>query len=150
MRTRIPSTALFLLVFILLSGLLAGCGGGGDQSGNGGSQDGGAPGEGEQKQQSGAAQEAAAPVPKIALGTVKVVKPDKRKIILRTTEGEQGGERIAFRVMKDATITLDDKEAEMAGVKEGQHAQIRYIVKNEVNRAREVALISAEGSEGTG
>ena len=149
MRTRIPPTALFLLVFILLSGLLAGCGGGGDQSGNGGSQDGGAPGEGEQ-QQGGAAQEDAAPAPKIALGTIKSVKPDKRKIVLQSTAEVQGGERMTFKVKKNAKITLDDKEAEMADVKEGQHAQIQYVVKNEVNRAREVALISAEGSEGTG
>ena len=149
MRTRIPPTALFLLVFILLSGLLAGCGGGGDQSGNGGSQDGGAPGEGEQ-QQGGAAQEDAAPAPKIALGTIKSVKPDKRKIVLQSTAEVQGGERMTFKVKKNAKITLDDKEAEMADVKEGQDAQIRYIVKNEVNRAREVSLISAEGGEGTG
>jgi hypothetical protein len=136
-RTRIPSAALFLLMFILL---LAGCGGGGDQSGNGGSQDGGAPGG--EEQQGGAAQEDAAPAPKIALGTVVSVKPDKRKIFLRPTAEVQGGERMTFKVRKNAEITLDNKEAEMADVKEGQRAQIQYIVKNEVNRARSVALIS--------
>jgi hypothetical protein len=137
-RTRIPSAALLLLVFMLF---LAGCGGGGDQSGNGGSQDGGAPG-GEEQQQGGAPQQGAAPAPKIALGTVVSVKPDKRKIFLRPTAEVQGGERMTFKVRKNAEITLDDKAAEMADVKEGQEAQIQYVVKNEVNRARSVALIS--------
>jgi hypothetical protein len=138
-RTRVSSIALFLLVFILLSGLLAGCGGGGNQSGNGGSQGDGAPGEGEQ-QQGGAAQEDAGR--KIALGTVVSVKPDRRRIVLRPTAEVQDGERVTFKVRKNAEITLDNKEAEMADVKEGQRAQIEYIVKNELNRARSVALIS--------
>jgi hypothetical protein len=136
-RTRIPSAALLLLVFILF---LAGCGGGGDQSGNGGSQGGGAPG-GEEQQQGGAPQEGAAPARKIALGTVVSVEPDKRKIVLQPT-AEVQGERMTFKVRKNAEITLDDKAAEMADAKEGQEAQIEYVVKNEVNRARSVALIS--------
>ena len=139
MRTRIPSAALLLLAFILF---LAGCGGGGDQSGNGGSQDGGGAPDGKEQQQGEAPQQDAAPARKIALGTVVSVKPDKRKIDLRPTSEIQGGERMTFKVRKNAEITLDDKAAEMADVKEGQEAQIQYVVKNEVNRARSVALIS--------
>ncbi len=145
MHLRGPSAALFFIVAsILLAGLLAGCAGGGDQSGNGGAQ-GGEEQQGEAAQ--GEGNQANAPVSKIALGTVVSVKPDRRKIVLRPST-EQQGDRLLFKVIDDAQITLDDQQAEMADVQEGQQAQITYVVVNEQNRARVVALIS--GDEGTG
>ena len=140
MHLRGPSAALFFIASILLAALLAGCAGGGDQSGNGGSE-----GQGEAAQEEGT--QANAPVSKIALGRVISVKPDRRKIILRPST-EQQGDRLVFKVVDDAQITLDDQQAEMADVQEGQQAQITYVVFNEQNRARAVALISAD--EGTG
>ena len=142
MHLRGPSAALFVVASILLAGLLAGCAGGGDQSGNGGSQGG-------EEQQGEAAQgnQADAPETKVALGRVIAVKTDRRKIILRPS-AEQQGDRLVFKVVDDAQITLDDQQAEMADAQEGQQAQITYVVANEQNRARVVALIS--GDEGTG
>ena len=148
MRTRIPSTALFLLVFILLSGFLTGCGGG-DQSGNGGSQGDGSGGEKQGETPQGEAPQGNAPQAKIALGTIRSVKPDRRKIVLRPSVEIQGGERMIFKVKKNAEISLNDQPAEMSDVKEGQQAQIQYVIKNERNRARAVALISnGEGNGG--
>jgi hypothetical protein len=143
MHLRRPSAALIFIASILLAGLLAGCAGGGEQSGNGGSQGG-------EEQQGEAAQggnQAGAPETKIALGRVISVKPDRRKVILRPST-EQQGDRLVFKVVNEAQITLDDQQAEMADVQEGQQAQITYVVVNEQNRARVVALIS--GDEGTG
>ena len=144
MHLRGPSAALIFIALILLAGLLAGCAGGGEQSGNGGSQ-GGEEQQGEAAQ--GEGNQADAPETKIALGRVISVKPDRRKIILRPST-EQQGDRLVFKVIDDAQITLDDQQAEMADAQEGQQAQITYVVVNEQNRARVVGLIS--GDEGTG
>jgi hypothetical protein len=134
MHSRGPSAALLFIVSTLLVGLLAGCGGGGDQAGNGGAQ-----GEGQPQTN--------VPQPKIALGRVISVKPDRRKIIMRPST-EQQGNRLVFKVIDDARITLNDQQAEMADVQEGQQAQIEYVAVNEQNRARVVELISS--GEGTG
>ena len=83
----------------------------------------------------------------MALATIVSVKPDMRKIVLRPST-EQQRNRLIFKVVDDAVITLNDQQAEMADVQEGQQAQITYVVVNEQNRARVVALIS--GDEGTG
>jgi hypothetical protein len=141
MHLRGPSAAHFFIVSILLAGLLAGCAGGGDQVGNGGSQGGG----GEQGQ--GEGNQANAPQFKIALGTIVSVKPDRRKIVLRPST-EQQGDRLVFKVVDDAQITLNDQQAEMADVQERQQAQIEYVTFNEQNRARAVELINS--GEGTG
>src|ERR671916_2371306 len=134
MHLRGPSAALFFIAFILLAGLLASCAGGGDQAGNGGSQG----GEGEQGQAAqGEGTQANALQFKIALGTIVAVKPDRKKIVLRPST-EQQGDRLTFKVVDDAQITLDDQQAEMADVQEGQQAQITYVVVNEQNRARVV------------
>ena len=140
MRSRGSSVSLFIIVLTLLAGLLVGCGGG-DQSGNGG-QSGGE--SGRAKKQAGEAAEKGASTPKIALGTVKRVKPERRKLILRRTMGEQGTEPMPFKIAQNATITLDDEQAGLADMKEGQQAQITYVVKGKRNLAREVTLISGD------
>jgi hypothetical protein len=145
MRVRGSSTALLVGAFILLAGLLAGCGGGGGQSGNNESQNGEAPGG--KKEQGGAAQ-GDAPQAKTALGTITAVRPDRGKIVLRPSTEIQGAKRMVFRVGDKAEITLNDEPAEMTDVEEGQQAQIQYVVVNDVNRARVVGLIS--DGEGTG
>ena len=138
MHPRRPSVTPFLAAIILLTGLIAGCGAG-DQSGNGGSQDGESGGT---KEQGGEAAEQGAPRGKIALGTVTRVRPEGRKLVLKSITGEQGTEPMTFKIAKQATVTLDEQEAEVADIKEGQQAQITYVVKDELNLAREVTLIS--------
>jgi hypothetical protein len=139
-RTRVPSTALFVVVLIFLSGLLAGCGGGGDQSGSGGGaqKDGGEQGGGKAANQG-------APQVKIALGTIESVQPEKRRVVLKPTTGIQGGEQMTFNVRKNAEISVNGQEAEMAGIKADQQAQIQYITKNERNRARVVEIVGSGG-----
>jgi hypothetical protein len=139
MHLRGPSAALFFIASILLAGLLAGCAGGGDQAGNGGSQ-GGEGGQGQAAQGEGT--QANALQFKIALGTIVSVKADRRKIILRPST-EQQGDRLVFKVVDDAVITLNDQPAEMADVQEGVQAQIEYITVNEQNKARVVELINS-------
>lgn len=139
MHLRGLSAALFIIASILLAGLLTGCAGGGDQANNGGAQG----GEGEQGQAAqGEGTQANALQFKIALGTIVAVKPDRRKIVLRPST-EQQGDRLVFKVVDDAVITLDDKPVEMADVQEGQQAQIEYTTVNEQNKARVVELINS-------
>ncbi len=138
MHLRSPSVALFLVMAILLTGLLAGCGGGDQQSGNG--EQGDASG-GKNKQADQAANKQVS-APKIALGTIKSVKIEKGKIVLKPSTEEQGEKPIPFKIKKDATITLDNERAELADIKEGQQAQITYVIKNERNKTSEIALFS--------
>jgi hypothetical protein len=150
-RLRGLSAARFFIVPVLLAVLvLVGCGGGGDQSENGGSRGGGngSGGEKQGKAPQGNAPQGNAPQAKVALGTIMSANPHRRKIVLRPSVEVQGGKRMVFKVRKDAEISLNDQPAEMADVKHEQAAQIEYIVKNEKNRARAVALISS--GEGTG
>ena len=67
-------------------------------------------------------------------------------MVIRPTTAEGDPEPMPFKIGKQATITLDDEAAELADMKEGQEAQIRYVVREEVNLAREVTLISGEGA----
>ena len=52
-----------------------------------------------------------------------------------------------FKTAKGATTTMDDEVAELAEIKNGQQTQVTYVVRSEVNWARQVTLIS--GSETT-
>ena len=145
MHPRRPSTTLFLAGAILFAGLLVGCGGGG-QSANG-SQDGESGGTKQQggeaaKKEDNQAVKKARPRARIALGTVRSVNPESRELTLEPSAPAQGKGPIPFKIAKNATVTLDDKVTELAQAGEGQQAQITYIVKNEVNVARQVALIS--------
>jgi hypothetical protein len=147
MLLRERSAALFFVASILLAGLIAGCAG--DQAGDGGSQGTEEQGKAAQgKATQGEATQAKAPQLKVALGKVKAVKPDRRKIILKPST-EQQGDRLVFKVVDNAQIQLDNQPAEMADVQKGQRAQIEYVVVNEQNKARTVELISS-GGEGTG
>ena len=154
MHPRRPQTMLFFIASILLAGLLAGCGGG-DQAGDG-SQDGGSGGKQAQvgkaaKNEDGEAMKKVALRPKIALGTVVRVKAERRKMVIKAVTGKEDTKRMPFKIVPNATITLDDEVAELADIKDGQQAQVTYVVRNEVNRAREVTLISGgEGSPGGG
>lgn len=145
MHPRRPSTTLFLAGAILFAGLLVGCGGEG-QSANG-SQDGESGGTKQQggeaaKKEGNQAVKKARPRARIALGTVRSVNPESRELTLEPSAPAQGKGPVPFKIAKNATVTLDDKETELAQAEEGQPAQITYIVKNEVNVARQVALIS--------
>ena len=147
MHYRRLSTALFLVVFVLLTGLLTGCGGG-DQSGNG-SQEGGPGGT---KEQGDGGSKIKVSQTKTALGTITRVKSDKKLIVLRPSTEEQGEKPMRFRVNPEkAEIMLDDKEAELADIKKGQQAQVSYVVRNEKrNIAREVQVFGGGGATPAG
>jgi hypothetical protein len=137
------SLILPLVLSVLLAGLLAGCGGGeqpADQSGGGQKQEGKAGGAkaggAKQKRLSG----------KIAIGTVRAYKDDKRRLSLRPANKKQGDKPLGFKVRKHAQVTLDGEKAELGDIQEGQQAQVRYVVKNEVNRATIVQLFSKQPS----
>ncbi len=155
MHSRRSSTTLFLLAAILLSGLLVGCGGG-EQSGNG-PRDGGASGAKEEKERAGAANKGG-PKSKIALGRIAATDPDRRKVVLRPAAEVQGGERMIFIIKRNAEITLDDKEVELADIEKGQQAQVSYsvakVVNKDTNKSREVnrahAVSAFSRGEGNG
>ena len=129
---------LIVPLFALLAALLAGCGGGDGQSG--GSPEGG--GQQDQQQES----KKQAQETKIAIGNVVAVQPARRRMVLQPSQEAEGAEEIALNVRKTAEIMLGGEKAEMGDVAEGQQAQARYIVKNDVNRAVSVQLFEAEGS----
>jgi hypothetical protein len=142
MRTGGVSKALSLLAMLLFVGLLAGCGGGGEQSGQG-NQGGG----GQKKAAGGGQGDAArkgAPETSIALGRVVSTKPDKRLIAMRTNKAVQGGERMVFRIRKNAEITLDNERADVEAIAEGQQVQVEYLPKDKVDRAVSVILFAVE------
>ena len=126
------------LLALLLAALLAGCGGG-EQSG-GSQEDGGDQGQ-DQQQSEKEAQET-----KIAVGNVVAVQPDRRRMVVQPSQQAEGAEKVPINVRKTAEITLGGEKAEMGDIAEGQQAQARYIVKNDVNRAVSVQLFEAEGS----
>ena len=144
---RQRSTVLSLAAFFLLAGLLAGCGGSdgagsGSQNGGGNGGDGGAGGGGAGGAGGGAE---GATESKIALGRVVSVKPDNGKIVLReVAAGDQAGKRMVFKVKKNARITLDDKQAELADAKESQQAQIEHVGIEENNRGKTVELFASD------
>ncbi len=133
MHSAGPSKTLFLVAFVLLAGLLVGCGGG-DQPQNG-SQDGGG---------------GDAPASKIALGTIKRVKAEREVFFVRPSAEEQGAKPIRFKITRNARITLDGQEAKIEDIESGQQAQVEYVVTDkEVNRARTIELFSKGGGEET-
>ena len=124
-----------LVLALLLVGLLAGCSGS-DQSG-GGQQEGNSGGKVAKKEKLSR---------KVAIGTVRAYKDDRRRLSLRPAAEAQGDKPLGFKVRKNAQVTLDGEQAELGDIEEGQQAQIRYVVKNEVNRAIIVQLFSKQSS----
>ncbi len=134
-ETSAVSLILPLVLLLLLAGLLAGCGGSGNQSGGG-----------QQEKQGGEAAKQKRLSGKIAIGTVRAYKDDKRRLSLRPAAKKQDDKPLGFKVRKHAQVTLDGEKAELEDIEEGQQAQIRYVVKNEVNRATIVQLFSRQSS----
>jgi hypothetical protein len=121
----------------LLAALLAGCG----EEQSAGSEDGGQ-GQDQQQQES----EKEAQETKIAVGNVVAVQPDRRRMVVQPSQQAEGTEKVPINVRKTAEITLGGEKAEMGDIAEGQQAQARYVVKNDVNRAVSVQLFEAEGT----
>ena len=158
MRTRRLSTALLLAAFVLFAGFLAAsCGGGGQPEQGGGSgenqQDGNQQGEqqagqqqtGQQTEQQqggdGAAQGEVSGA-KIAVGTIRSVDAEARKVTLEPTAEVQGEQPLTFDITEIAVVTLDDQEVELADLQEGHQAQIKYVSRGGQNRAVAVEAFS--------
>jgi hypothetical protein len=133
-ETSAVSLILPLTLSLLLAGLLAGCGSG-DQSGGG-----------QQEKQGGEAAKQKRLSGKIAIGRVRAYKDDRRRLSLRPAARKQDDKPLGFKVRKHAQVTLDGEKAALGDIQEGQQAQVRYIVKNEVNRATIVQLFSRQSS----
>jgi hypothetical protein len=79
-------------------------------------------------------------VSKTAAGEIKRVRPDTGKIVLKPSSEEQGEGVIRSRVAKDAAVTVLGKEAQLADLKAGQQAEIRYVVRDGTDRADSVKV----------
>ena len=128
MRLR-ESPAISVLLSLVLCILLAGCG----QSGTGG----------DEQEQNGEAAKKEPLQQKIAIGTIRTFKEDKRRISLRPAANAQSEKPLGFKIRKNARITLGGKKAELGDIAEGQQAQVEYVVINNVNRAVAVHLFEA-------
>ena len=139
MHPRKPSAAFLLVALISCAVLLAGCGGGG--GGQGGGQDGGGQGGGQGGQQP-------APESKILIGTVRGINTEAERFTMVPRVEEQGKEPQVFKLTPNARVTLGEGQAEFSDMKQGQQAQVEYIVRKDLNRARSVQLF--ESGEGGG
>ncbi|MDQ3793810.1 MAG: hypothetical protein M3341_14570 [Actinomycetota bacterium] len=145
MRTRAPAAMPFLILVLFLLGSLAACGGG--QGGDGGSQGGEQQGEqvGDQQDggqpQGGQAGGGGRPQQKIALGTIESVDPESREVVLAPDFEAQGGDQITFKLRKNAVVRVNDQEAELSEVQQGQSAQVEYVTRDDVNRASAVEIV---------
>jgi hypothetical protein len=144
-RTSAPAAMPFLILVLFLLGSLAACGGG--QSGDGGSQGGEQQGEqgGDQQDggqpQGGQAGGGGRPQQKIALGTIESVDPESREVVLAPDFEAQGGDQITFKLRKNAVVRVNDQEAELSEVQQGQSAQVEYVTRDDVNRALAVEIV---------
>lgn len=150
MHPRASQAAFSIVLIVLLAGLLAGCGGGGESQG--GSQDGGSEnqsqGGGSEQQNGGSGgsegdSEGAAESQqvKIALGTIGSVMPEKNRFTLEPSTEEQGEKPIPFKVRKSTRITIAGEEAEIGSLEEGAQANVNYVTIDGKNRARSVEVI---------
>ncbi len=132
-RSRAALLVSALLVLFAFS-LAAGCGG--DDEGQEGQQQ-----ETTVQVQGGATGDATEAVPtfRIAVGTVESADPEANTLTLQPTAGEEAR---VFVVAPQVRITLDNQVVSLAEVREGQNAQIRYVVREGENRARDVTLFS--------
>lgn len=85
---------------------------------------------------------------KTAIG--RVVRAEDRRFVVRSATGEEDGQRMVFITTKNARITLNGQEASLADIKKGQQAQVKYYVRNDRNRAREVVLFGQGTPENGG
>ncbi len=135
----------FLILVLFLLGSLAACGGG--QGGDGGSQGGEQQGEQVGDQQDGGQQQGGQsggggrPQQKIALGTIESVDPESREVVLAPDFEAQGGDQITFKLRKNAVVRVNDQEAELSEVQQGQSAQVEYVTRDDVNRASAVEIV---------
>jgi Cu/Ag efflux protein CusF len=78
---------------------------------------------------------------KKARGVIKSVKPDARKLVLKSSSTEQGEGAIHFKLAQDATVTVLGKKSQLVDVKAGQQAEIAYFVQEDrTNRAGSVKV----------
>jgi hypothetical protein len=132
-RRRSSSTALLFALLALLVGFFAaGCGGGGGAGGDDQSE---SRQQGEQGETT--RQGEGRPQLKIAPGTVESVDPEAGTLVLRVTQGES----MTFAILPRTEVKLDGEAAELADVREGQSAQVSYVVQEGENRARLVSAI---------
>src|SRR5215204_5610566 len=144
MHRRGPSTARLLATIVLIAGLLAGCGGGGDQSGGGSQQGGGSEaGQGGNAKQN---QGGEAPKKKILFGTVTFVNPKTEGFTVKPTIEEQGKKPVLFILAKESEITFGGEEVGLEDMKKGQQAKVEYVFRNDRNRARSVQLFQGGGT----
>ena len=139
-RRRSSSTALLFALLALLVGFFAaGCGGGGaggddqSESRRQGAGEAGQRGEEGETTRQGEGR----PQLKIAPGTVESVDPEAGTLVLRVTQGES----MTFAILPRTEVKLDGEAAELADVREGQSAQVSYVVQEGENRARLVSAI---------
>ncbi len=124
-----------LVLSVLLTGLIAGCGGG--ESGNS-----------EAQPQGDKAARGEEPQKKIALGTIQTFEEDKRKISLELSVEIRGKKQLSFKVSKRAEITLGGEKAEIDDITEGQQAQVEYVDGDKgPRRAVGVDLFKAQRQE---
>jgi hypothetical protein len=126
MHPRRSSMALLFVLLALLVGFAAGCGGGDDQSGSRQQEDGETGQQAEDR-----------PELKIAPGVVESVDPEAGTLVLQVTRGEP----MTFAILPRTKVELDGEAAELADLREGQSAQVSYVVREGENRARLVVAI---------
>lgn len=152
MRSREFPVVLLLAFFVLLWSLAAGCGGEeGSPEQTSAPDNGDTAAETAQQQEtaeeqtvldeSAAAGDGDRPRIMVALGTIESVDPATRNLELNQVEGGP----MAFRILPDARIAVDEQAAGLADLKVGQQAQIRYVAGDERNRARTVKAFSDGG-----
>lgn len=134
MHPRRSSMALLFVLLALLVGFAAGCGGGDDRSGSR-QQENGETGQQENGETSQQAEDR--PELKIAPGVVESVDPEAGTLVLQVTRGEP----MTFTILPRTKVELDGEAAELADLREGQSAQVSYVVREGENRARLVVAI---------
>lgn len=148
MRSKKLSAVFFGALF-MLTVLVAGCGGG-EQSG--GESQNNSPGKTQGGKSEGGGKTGLET--RTVIGRVADVRPEGRRLVVRTSAGGQDTpQRLVFLVARNAKVTLDGKGAALADAEKGQQVQVNYFVKNDLERALEVALFgqgeAAPASGGT-
>ncbi len=125
---------LLFVLLALLVGFAVGCGGGDDQSESRQQED----GETVQQENGETGQQAEdRPELKIAPGVVESVDPEAGTLVLQVTRGEP----MTFVILPRTKVELDGEAAQLADLREGQSAQVSYVVREGENRARLVVAI---------